>query len=373
MAEHAKAEWYDNEHSLPDGSYADKNGNFCYVKNGMFHREDGPAIVQLNGTTIWCLDGKKHRDGGPAVESVSGYKAWYKNGVLHRDDGPAVIDSDGTEEWWIDGVKTTKDEVIIVRVESSKKEHVKHIKAEWYGCIYKLNGSYINRSGSVCYVKSGKFHREDGPAVKWNNGDEEWHKDGKLHREDGPAIEMTDGTKEWWIDGKRHREDGPAVALKNGTKKWYKNGKLHRDDGPAVEYKSGTKKWYINGKKHRNDGPAIEWADGYKEFYVNNEPFLEKGYYGKIISMSHRRAESYLNDLSPPDGSYVDKFGNVCHIKNRKLHREDGPAIENADGSKEWYLNGLKCTEKEHREKIICSKRSDDKYKELLMKLMKMR
>ena len=30
---------------------------------------------------------------------------------------------------------------------------------------------------------------------------------------------------------------------------------------------------------------------------------------------------------------------------NRKLHREDGPAVEYANGDKEWYLNG-KC----HRE-----------------------
>jgi hypothetical protein len=30
---------------------------------------------------------------------------------------------------------------------------------------------------------------------------------------------------------------------------------------------------------------------------------------------------------------------------NRKLHREDGPAVEYANGDKEWYLNG-----KHHRE-----------------------
>jgi hypothetical protein len=30
---------------------------------------------------------------------------------------------------------------------------------------------------------------------------------------------------------------------------------------------------------------------------------------------------------------------------NGKLHREDGPAIEYADGSKVWWLNGEKMTE----------------------------
>jgi hypothetical protein len=32
-----------------------------------------------------------------------------------------------------------------------------------------------------------------------------------------------------------------------------------------------------------------------------------------------------------------------------KLHREDGPAYEGADGSKFWYLNGEEVTEEEHK------------------------
>jgi hypothetical protein len=32
---------------------------------------------------------------------------------------------------------------------------------------------------------------------------------------------------------------------------------------------------------------------------------------------------------------------------NGKYHREDGPAIEYTDGSKEWYINGEELTEEE--------------------------
>ena len=32
-----------------------------------------------------------------------------------------------------------------------------------------------------------------------------------------------------------------------------------------------------------------------------------------------------------------------------KLHREDGPAAEEADGYKSWYLNGKEVTEEEHK------------------------
>ena len=46
-----------------------------------------------------------------------------------------------------------------------------------------------------------------------------------LHREDGPAIEWQDGSKFWAINGTNHREDGPAIEWSNGDKSWYINGK----------------------------------------------------------------------------------------------------------------------------------------------------
>ena len=35
----------------------------------------------------------------------------------------------------------------------------------------------------------------------------------------------------------------------------------------------------------------------------------------------------------------VDEYGDKIWYLNDKRHREDGPAVEYADGSKEWYLN----------------------------------
>jgi len=34
--------------------------------------------------------------------------------------------------------------------------------------------------------------------------------------------------------------------------------------------------------------------------------------------------------------------------RDGKLHNSDGPAIEGADGHKEWYLSGVRVTEEEH-------------------------
>jgi hypothetical protein len=53
-------------------------------------------------------------------------------------------------------------------------------------------------------------------------GNRYWYNsEGKLHRDNGPAVEWNDGAKEWLINGERHRIDGPAYENNNGDKAWY--------------------------------------------------------------------------------------------------------------------------------------------------------
>ena len=86
-------------------------------------------------------------------------------------------------------------------------------------------------------------------------------------------------------NGKTHREDGPAVIYDDGSKEWWVNGKLHRTDGPAIEYVNGEKIWYVNGKLHRTDGPAIEDVDDEKIWYINNLWYDERDYWRKLYEM----------------------------------------------------------------------------------------
>ena len=37
------------------------------------------------------------------VKESDGTKEWFKNGLRHRDDGPAIEKADGTKEWWKNG------------------------------------------------------------------------------------------------------------------------------------------------------------------------------------------------------------------------------------------------------------------------------
>jgi hypothetical protein len=63
----------------------------------------------------------------------------------------------------------------------------------------------INIYGDKFYFKDKAmtiFHRTDGPAVEYADGDKLWYVDNKLHRLDGPAYEYADGIKAWYVDGK---------------------------------------------------------------------------------------------------------------------------------------------------------------------------
>jgi hypothetical protein len=70
---------------LCQGKYKEKYGEYWY-KDGMFHREDGHAIIE------------------------SGGREWYLNGLLHREDGPAVENTNGTKEWWLNDVEIFSNE-----------------------------------------------------------------------------------------------------------------------------------------------------------------------------------------------------------------------------------------------------------------------
>jgi len=58
----------------------------------------------------------------------------------------------------------------------------------------------------IQYYKGYIIHREDGPAIEWDEGDEEWIVNGKLHREDGPALTWCNQNK-WWLNNKQYSKE----------------------------------------------------------------------------------------------------------------------------------------------------------------------
>ena len=58
----------------------------------------------------------------------------------------------------------------------------------------------------------------------------------------------------------------------------------------------------------------------------------------------------YLNGKVHREGGPAVTYANGTKLWyiNGERHREDGPAIENADGSKEWFINGEPYTPSAH-------------------------
>ena len=78
------------------------------IKNDDEYEPDIPYRVDFEcGTIAWKLNGVLHREDGPAVLGINGRHRWYTHGLLHRIDGPAWISGADPNymEWYLNGVE----------------------------------------------------------------------------------------------------------------------------------------------------------------------------------------------------------------------------------------------------------------------------
>jgi len=85
---------------------------------------------------------------------------------------------------------------------------------------------------------------------------------------------------------------------------------------------------------------------GNKEWYLNGKYHREDG---PAIEWANGAKSWYLNgELHREDGPAIEHAnGDKSWFLNGELHREDGPAIEYINGTKFWYLNGEEVTEQQ--------------------------
>ncbi len=85
-----------------------------------------------------------------------------------------------------------------------KVDHIKDVPKDYTGIVKLV------KTGTL-WIKAGKYHREDGPAVEYLNGAKWWCINGKFHRTDGPAFINWDGRSEYWVNGKKTTKE--AIEL----------------------------------------------------------------------------------------------------------------------------------------------------------------
>lgn len=79
------------------------DGTRYWHKNGVLHRDDGPAEELPDGIMRWYQNGYCHRVDGPAITGPGGFKSWWQDDKLHRADGPAIERPNGEKYWYIRG------------------------------------------------------------------------------------------------------------------------------------------------------------------------------------------------------------------------------------------------------------------------------
>ncbi len=47
--------------------------------NNELHREDGPALIWINGDKVWWIHGERHREDGPAIIYSDDSKSYWLN------------------------------------------------------------------------------------------------------------------------------------------------------------------------------------------------------------------------------------------------------------------------------------------------------
>lgn len=78
-----------------------KDGRKLHYKDGLLHRDDGPAVVLPNGDAFFYQNGLLHREGKPCSVLTDGSRVWCLYGIPYREDGgPVVISKDGKKLWY---------------------------------------------------------------------------------------------------------------------------------------------------------------------------------------------------------------------------------------------------------------------------------
>lgn len=58
-----------------------------------------------------------------------------------------------------------------------------------------FTGDYLHEDGTKFSLNNGLIN-----YIEYSNGTKQWFKNGLVHRENGPAVEWENGNKEWWIE-----------------------------------------------------------------------------------------------------------------------------------------------------------------------------
>lgn len=302
------------------------------LPGGILHREDGPALIHNNGQAEWYLFGEEisplkwaltlgFTGETPWVESrghsCHDARAFWKEGLLHREDGPAIFHEAGWVKWYLEGKQIldeagwglcTKFNGVIECPNGYRSFWKKGLLHNESGPARFSRGIYHGHDPTEWYLEGDLLSREDWmeetqfSGVIDFGGRREQIVKGQIHREDGPAVEYKNGVVSWWFEGRPMGFSewglctGFSGVVEVGAKDWmddrgqeklyFEKGLLHREDGPAIEMNNlmgvgnSYQIWCLKGKTYDKS----EWE----------EELAILSMIRKSIQIKHRRRRSQL-------------------------------------------------------------------------------
>ena len=93
----------------------------------------------------------------------------------------------------------------------------------------------------------------------------------------------------------------------------------------------------------------INVINGTKHYYSDREMKIRHREDGPAVEYANGDKSWFINGKLHREGGPANEYsdGSKSWYINGERHREDGPAIEYKNGSKAWFINGICLTEKE--------------------------
>ena len=160
--------WYNNGNITKIEYYND--GGVEYYKNGVLHREDGPALIKENGDKEWYFNGVLHRDDGPAIELHNGERSWFTNGKREDTYGNDYIVCPSIKKKVDINIiykKFEEDILNLISMYSSFSDG--YIFAEYLTDILELSKKFIYKRDEFLYYDNGDNVLIDHPQLTSND------------------------------------------------------------------------------------------------------------------------------------------------------------------------------------------------------------
>ena len=75
-----------------------------------------------------------------------------------------------------------------------------------------------------------------------------------------------------------------------------------------------------------------------------------------MITKTELLSWKYIAKFPKFTGILIDRHGDKFWYKKGKCHRDEGPAVESADGDKWWFLHGKRMSKEEHKRRVRIKK-----------------